>query len=240
MLHCYNFDNISWKDLVKLLKDDHTGSAVSSNIWQYTRVIFMETSLLAPLLLIIPIAWLFDSAQMSFWEMLLLMPSCLLILIAIVWPIAYFEYRRNRDIPQKMDAFVSAMSDVTITHVLFLNYYIVNYHNICFHIILDEPQQTKKAEKRRRTLQITMPYYDPLERHPNDLFFEIKEYLKGKIHVHLNFTEFALSFVFPYQPEPKTSQVKDAADMLLYILERFQLCNESPDEVAEERDDEDY
>ena len=239
MRHYYNFDNISWKDLIKLLKNDHSGNAVCSNIWQYTRVIFMEASLVAPLLLIIPIAWLFHPDQMSFWEMLLLMPACLLGLIAFVWPIAYFEYRRNREVPQKMDAFVSALPDVTITQVLFLNYYIVRYHNICFHIILDEPMQAKKVVKNRRTLQITMPYYDPLERHPNDLFYEIKEYFNGKIHAHFNFTEFALSFVFPYQPEPKTSQVKEAADTLLYILERFQLCNELPDETAEEGDDED-
>ena len=239
MRHYYNFDNISWKDLIKLLKNDTTGISVCSNVWQYTRVIFMEASLLAPLLLIIPIAWLFHPEQMSFWEMLLLMPACLLGLIAFVWPITYFEYRRNHDVPQKMGAFISAMPDVTITHVLFLNYYIVLYHNVCFHIILDKPEQPKKKVKDQRTLQITMPYYDSLERHPNDLFFEIQEYLKGKIHPHFNFTDFSLSFVFPYQPEPKTSQVKEAADTLLYILERFQLCNESPDETAEEGDEED-
>ena len=82
-------------------------------------------------------------------------------------------------------------------------------------------------------LILLLPYQDTQQRTTDELFEEIKGFLIGK-----QFASFAMGpkymlFAFNSRPAPAQTEVKQSAEMLLYLTERFQLQDPIPEEEEE-------
>ena len=107
------------------------------------------------------------------------------------------------------------------------------YHQKEFHALFEEKENSTTVAVAKGDLILLLPYQDTQQRTTDELFEEIKGFLIGK-----QFASFAMGpkymlFAFNSRPAPAQTEVKQSAEMLLYLTERFQLQDPIPEEEEE-------
>lgn len=236
-MNYYRCDHITWKASLRLLFNDSEGQRIYSNLWQMTRdVLMLSTTLSATGSLFILIFGLFHlitnslsgSAEQtkSLFDIFIISLACpATITIPLAWILAYFGYYKNyKKINSILQRTIAALPEVenvecTTSPVS----YVVSYKHKEFYIFFRETGNHRTVSVARGELGILLPYQDTQQRTTEQLFEEIKGYLVGKLTTSFAMGPQHICFIFSSNHLPAPADVREAAETLLYLMERFQL-----------------
>ena len=236
-MNYYLCDNITWKSSLSLLKQDMEGQRVYSNLWQMTRDVLMLSLTLSALasgaLLLfglikqgIDVISETTPAMESIADIVIFSLLCpAIFVVPLTWVLAYFGWYKNlRKIKSLLcrliDSFPEA-EDVKNTSPVS---YTFCYQGQVFQTIFEEKGNSGTVSVARGNLILLLPYQDTKEDRSTDaLFKEIAGFLDGKLHACFAMGEDYMLYTFGCRPAPRPERVRQAADTLLYLMERFNL-----------------
>ncbi|WP_291530567.1 hypothetical protein [Bacteroides sp. UBA939] len=237
-LNYYICDNITWKESLSLLKEDKDGQRIYSNLWQMTRdVLMLSVSLNIITSLVIFVAFMIQLISDSIFgtgDQTESMPIINAILISIIcpasvftpffWALAYFGwYKHPRKIDSALYKFIASLPEAKEIERTSPVSYSLRYRQHKFYAFFAEKRTTGALSPTQGKFMIILPYQDVPERSTKELFEEIKGFLRGKISALFSIGPKCMRFSFNYRPTPAPVEVKQAAELLLYLMERFQL-----------------
>lgn len=236
-MNYYICDDITWKRTLSLLKNDSSGQRVYSTLWQMTRDVLMLSitlSAMASIVLLVfgSIKLIIDfivvptlPAEFSILDVVLFSVVCpATFIVPLTWVLAYFGWYKsflkiNIALHKFMDSFPEA-EDIKRNSLVSYRFH---YHQQELHAIFVEKKGSCVATVAQGNLVLMMPYQDTQDRSTGVLFEEIKEYLQGKLYASFAMDNECLLFSFDSQPVPDPKMVKQIAETLIYLKERFEL-----------------
>ena len=245
-MNYYICDDITWKKSLSLLKNDMEGQRVYSSLWQMTRdVLMLSLSLSAMASLVILAFGLIkfiadilsgttEQATTLFDVIIFSMACPAIFVVPLTWGLAYFGWYKNlRKINSLLQKFIASLSETENVKRTSPVSYTFRYHQKEFHALFEEKENSTTVAVAKGDLILLLPYQDTQQRTTDELFEEIKGFLIGK-----QFASFAMGpkymlFAFNSRPAPAQTEVKQSAEMLLYLTERFQLQDPIPEEEEE-------
>lgn len=242
-MNYYICDHITWKKSLSLLKNDMEGQRVYSNLWQMTRdVLMLSLSLSAMASLVILAFGLIkfiadilsrttEQATTLFDVIIFSMACPAIFVVPLTWGLAYFGWYKNlRKINSLLQKFIASLPDAEDVKRTSPVSYTLRYHKKEFHAIFEEKEKTTTVAVAKGDLILLLPYQDTQQRTTDELFEEIKGFLEGKLFASFAMGPKYMLFAFNSRPIPSQAEVKQAAETLLYLTERFQLQDPDPEE----------
>jgi len=242
-MNYYICDHISWKKSLSLLKSDMEGQRVYSNLWQMTRdVLMLSLSLSAIASLVILVFGFINSIvdllsgnteqTMTIFDVIIFSITCpAIFVVPLTWILAYFGWYKNlRKINSLLQKFIASFPETENIKRTSPVSYTFRYQNKEFHAIFQEMNNSTTVSVARGDLIILLPYQDTHQRSTDELFEEIKGFLTGKLFASFAMGAEYMLFSFGSRPAPAAANVKQAAETLLYLMERFQLQEPSSEE----------
>ena len=242
-MNYYICDHITWKKSLSLLKNDMDGQRVYSNLWQMTRdVLMLSLSLSAMASLVILVFGLIkfiadilsgttEQATTLFDVIIFSMACPAIFVIPLTWGLAYFGWYKNlRKINSLLQKFIASLPDAEDVKRTSPVSYTLRYHKKEFHAMFEEKEKTTTVAVAKGDLILLLPYQDTQQRTTDELFEEIKGFLEGKLFASFAMGPKYMLFAFHSRPIPSQTEVKQAAETLLYLTERFQLQGPDPEE----------
>lgn len=244
-MNYYICDHITWKKSLSLLKNDMDGQRVYSNLWQMTRdVLMLSLSLSAMASLIILVFGLIKfiadilsgttEQTATLFDVIIFSMACpAIFVVPLTWGLAYFGWYKNlRKINSLLQQFIASLPETEDVKRTSPVSYTLRYHKKEFHAIFEEKEKTTTVAVAKGDLILLLPYQDTQQRTTDELFKEIKGFLEGKLFASFAMGPKYMLFAFNSRPIPSQTEVKQAAETLLYLTERFQL--QDPDSAEEE------
>lgn len=242
-MNYYICDHITWKKSLSLLKNDMEGQRVYSNLWQMTRdVLMLSLSLSAMASLVILVFGLIkfiadilsgttEQATTLFDVIIFSMACPAIFVVPLTWGLAYFGWYKNlRKINSLLQKFIASLSETEDVKRTSPVSYTLRYHKKEFHAMFEEKEKTTTVAVAKGDLILLLPYQDTQQRTTDELFEEIKGFLEGKLFASFAMGPKYMLFAFNSRPIPSQAEVKQAAETLLYLTERFQLQVPDPEE----------
>ena len=242
-MNYYICDHITWKKSLSLLKNDIEGQRVYSNLWQMTRdVLMLSLSLSAMASLVILVFGLIkfiadilsgttEQATTLFDVIIFSMACPAIFVVPLTWGLAYFGWYKNlRKINSLLQKFIASLPDAEDIKRTSPVSYTLRYHKKEFHAMFEEKEKTTTVAVAKGDLILLLPYQDTQQRTTDELFEEIKGFLEGKLFASFAMGPKYMLFAFNSRPIPSQAEVKQAAETLLYLTERFQLQDPDPEE----------
>lgn len=242
-MNYYICDHITWKKSLSLLKNDMEGQRVYSNLWQMTRdVLMLSLSLSAMASLVILAFGLIkfiadilsgttEQATTLFDVIIFSMACPAIFVVPLTWGLAYFGWYKNlRKINSLLQKFIASLSETEDVKRTSPVSYTLRYHKKEFHAMFEEKEKTTTVAVAKGDLILLLPYQDTQQRTTDELFEEIKGFLEGKLFASFAMGPKYMLFAFNSRPIPSQAEVKQAAETLLYLTERFQLQDPDPEE----------
>ena len=242
-MNYYICDHITWKKSLSLLKNDMEGQRVYSNLWQMTRdVLMLSLSLSAMASLVILVFGLIkfiadilsgttEQATTLFDVIIFSMACPAIFVVPLTWGLAYFGWYKNlRKINSLLQKFIASLPEAEDVKRTSPVSYTLRYHKKEFHAIFEEKEKTTTVAVAKGDLILLLPYQDTQQRTTDELFKEIKGFLEGKLFASFAMGPKYMLFAFNSRPIPSQTEVKQAAETLLYLTERFQLQDPVPKE----------
>lgn len=242
-MNYYICDHITWKKSLSLLKNDMEGQRVYSNLWQMTRdVLMLSLSLSAMASLVILVFGLIkfiadilsgttEQATTLFDVIIFSMACPAIFVVPLTWGLAYFGWYKNlRKINSLLQKFIASLSEVENVKRTSPVSYTFRYHQKEFHALFQEKENSTTVAVAKGDLILLLPYQDMQQRTTDELFEEIKGFLEGKLFASFAMGPKYMLFAFNSRPIPSQAEVKQAAETLLYLTERFQLQVPDPEE----------
>lgn len=242
-MNYYICDHITWKKSLSLLKNDMEGQRVYSNLWQMTRdVLMLSLSLSAMASLVILVFGLIkfiadilsgttEQATTLFDVIIFSMACPAIFVVPLTWGLAYFGWYKNlRKINSLLQKFIASLSETEDVKRTSPVSYTLRYHKKEFHAMFEEKEKTTTVAVAKGDLILLLPYQDTQQRTTDELFEEIKGFLEGKLFASFAMGPKYMLFAFNSRPIPSQAEVKQAAETLLYLTERFQLQDPDPEE----------
>ena len=243
-MNYYICDDITWKKSLSLLKNDMEGQRVYSSLWQImsTRRTDAFHSALA-LWQLSPywhvrtgIRFIIDTLSgtteqtMTLFDVIIFSMTCpATFVVPLTWVLACFGWYKNlRKINSLLQKFIASLSETENVKRTSPVSYTFRYHQKEFHALFEEKENSTTVAVAKGDLILLLPYQDTQQRTTDELFEEMKGFLIGK-----QFASFAMGpkymlFAFNSRPAPAQTEVKQSAEMLLYLTERFQLQDPYP------------
>ena len=241
-MNYYICDHITWKKSLSLLKNDMEGQRVYSNLWQMTRdVLMLSLSLSAMASLVILAFGLIkfiadilsgttEQATTLFDVIIFSMACPAIFVVPLTWGLAYFGWYKNlRKINSLLQKFIASLSETEDVKRTSPVSYTLRYHKKEFHAMFEEKEKTTTVAVAKGDLILLLPYQDTQQRTTDELFEEIKGFLEGKLFASFAMGPKYMLFAFNSRPIPSQAEVKQAAETLLYLTERFQLQDPDPE-----------
>ncbi len=245
-MNYYICDHITWKKSLSLLKNDMDGQRVYSNLWQMTRdVLMLSLSLSAMASLIILVFGLIKfiadilsgttEQTATLFDVIIFSMACpAIFVVPLTWGLAYFGWYKNlRKINSLLQQFIASLPETEDVKRTSPVSYTLRYHKKEFHAIFEEKEKTTTVAVAKGDLILLLPYQDTQQRTTDELFKEIKGFLEGKLFASFAMGPKYMLFAFNSRPIPSQTEVKQAAETLLYLTERFQLQDPDPAEEEE-------
>jgi len=245
-MNYYICDHITWKKSLSLLKNDMDGQRVYSNLWQMTRdVLMLSLSLSAMASLIILVFGLIKfiadilsgttEQTATLFDVIIFSMACpAIFVVPLTWGLAYFGWYKNlRKINSLLQQFIASLPETEDVKRTSPVSYTLRYHKKEFHAIFEEKEKTTTVAVAKGDLILLLPYQDTQQRTTDELFKEIKGFLEGKLFASFAMGPKYMLFAFNSRPIPSQAEVKQAAETLLYLTERFQLQDPDPAEEEE-------
>ena len=242
-MNYYICDHITWKKSLSLLKNDMDGQRVYSNLWQMTRdVLMLSLSLSAMASLIILVFGLIKfiadilsgttEQTATLFDVIIFSMACpAIFVVPLTWGLAYFGWYKNlRKINSLLQKFIASLPDAEDVKRTSPVSYTLRYHKKEFHAMFEEKEKTTTVAVAKGDLILLLPYQDTQQRTTDELFEEIKGFLEGKLFASFAMGPKYMLFAFNSRPIPSQTEVKQAAETLLYLTERFQLQDPVPKE----------
>ncbi|WP_195667478.1 hypothetical protein [Bacteroides intestinalis] len=242
-MNYYICDHITWKKSLSLLKNDMEGQRVYSNLWQMTRdVLMLSLSLSAMASLVILAFGLIkfiadilsgttEQATTLFDVIIFSMACPAIFVVPLTWGLAYFGWYKNlRKINSLLQKFIASLSETEDVKRTSPVSYTLRYHKKEFHAMFEEKEKTTTVAVAKGDLILLLPYQDTQQRTTDELFEEIKGFLEGKLFASFAMGPKYMLFAFNSRPIPSQAEVKQAAETLLYLTERFQLQDPEEEE----------
>ena len=242
-MNYYICDHITWKKSLSLLKNDMEGQRVYSNLWQMTRdVLMLSLSLSAMASLIILVFGLIKfiadilsgttEQTATLFDVIIFSMACpAIFVVPLTWGLAYFGWYKNlRKINSLLQKFIASLSETEDVKRTSPVSYTLRYHKKEFHAMFEEKEKTTTVAVAKGDLILLLPYQDTQQRTTDELFEEIKGFLEGKLFASFAMGPKYMLFAFNSRPIPSQTEVKQAAETLLYLTERFQLQDPVPKE----------
>ena len=242
-MNYYICDHITWKKSLSLLKNDMEGQRVYSNLWQMTRdVLMLSLSLSAMASLIILVFGLIKfiadilsgttEQTATLFDVIIFSMACpAIFVVPLTWGLAYFGWYKNlRKINSLLQQFIASLPETEDVKRTSPVSYTLRYHKKEFHAIFEEKEKTTTVAVAKGDLILLLPYQDTQQRTTDELFKEIKGFLEGKLFASFAMGPKYMLFAFNSRPIPSQTEVKQAAETLLYLTERFQLQDPVPKE----------
>lgn len=242
-MNYYICDHITWKKSLSLLKNDMEGQRVYSNLWQMTRdVLMLSLSLSAMASLVILVFGLIkfiadilsgttEQATTLFDVIIFSMACPAIFVVPLTWGLAYFGWYKNlRKINSLLQKFIASLPEAEDVKRTSPVSYTLRYHKKEFHAMFEEKEKTTTVAVAKGDLILLLPYQDTQQRTTDELFEEIKGFLEGKLFASFAMGPKYMLFAFNSRPIPSQAEVKQAAETLLYLTERFQLQDPDPEE----------
>ena len=242
-MNYYICDHITWKKSLSLLKNDMDGQRVYSNLWQMTRdVLMLSLSLSAMASLIILVFGLIKfiadilsgttEQTATLFDVIIFSMTCpATFVVPLTWVLAYFGWYKNlRKINSLLQQFIASLPETEDVKRTSPVSYTLRYHKKEFHAIFEEKEKTTTVAVAKGDLILLLPYQDTQQRTTDELFKEIKGFLEGKLFASFAMGPKYMLFAFNSRPIPSQTEVKQAAETLLYLTERFQLQDPVPKE----------
>ena len=242
-MNYYICDHITWKKSLSLLKNDMEGQRVYSNLWQMTRdVLMLSLSLSAMASLVILVFGLIkfiadilsgttEQATTLFDVIIFSMTCPATFVVPLTWVLAYFGWYKNlRKINSLLQKFIASLPEAEDVKRTSPVSYTLHYHKKEFHAMFEEKEKTTTVAVAKGDLILLLPYQDTQQRTTDELFEEIKGFLEGKLFASFAMGPKYMLFAFNSRPIPSQAEVKQAAETLLYLTERFQLQDPDPEE----------
>lgn len=243
LMNYYICDHITWKKSLSLLKNDMDGQRVYSNLWQMTRdVLMLSLSLSAMASLIILVFGLIKfiadilsgttEQTATLFDVIIFSMACpAIFVVPLTWGLAYFGWYKNlRKINSLLQQFIASLPETEDVKRTSPVSYTLRYHKKEFHAIFEEKEKTTTVAVAKGDLILLLPYQDTQQRTTDELFKEIKGFLEGKLFASFAMGPKYMLFAFNSRPIPSQTEVKQAAETLLYLTERFQLQDPVPKE----------
>ena len=241
-MNYYICDHITWKKSLSLLKNDMEGQRVYSNLWQMTRdVLMLSLSLSAMASLVILAFGLIkfiadilsgttEQATTLFDVIIFSMACPAIFVVPLTWGLAYFGWYKNlRKINSLLQKFIASLPDAEDVKRTSPVSYTLRYHKKEIHAMFEEKEKTTTVAVAKGDLILLLPYQDTQQRTTDELFEEIKGFLEGKLFASFAMGPKYMLFAFNSRPIPSQTEVKQAAETLLYLTERFQLQDPDPE-----------
>ena len=242
-MNYYICDHITWKKSLSLLKNDMEGQRVYSNLWQMTRdVLMLSLSLSAMASLVILafglIKFIADilsgttEQTTTLFDVIIFSMACpAIFVVPLTWGLAYFGWYKNlRKINSLLQKFIASLSETEDVKRTSPVSYTLRYHKKEFHAMFEEKEKTTTVAVAKGDLILLLPYQDTQQRTTDELFEEIKGFLEGKLFASFAMGPKYMLFAFNSRPIPSQAEVKQAAETLLYLTERFQLQDPEEEE----------
>lgn len=242
-MNYYICDHITWKKSLSLLKNDMEGQRVYSNLWQMTRdVLMLSLSLSAMASLVILVFGLIkfiadilsgttEQATTLFDVIIFSMACPAIFVVPLTWGLAYFGWYKNlRKINSLLQKFIASLPEAEDVKRTSPVSYTLHYHKKEFHAMFEEKEKTTTVAVAKGDLILLLPYQDTQQRTTDELFEEIKGFLEGKLFASFAMGPKYMLFAFNSRPIPSQAEVKQAAETLLYLTERFQLQDPEEEE----------
>lgn len=247
-MNYYICDHITWKKSLSLLKKDMEGQRVYSNLWQMTRdVLMLSLSLSAMASLAILVFGLIkfvvdilsgDTEQtMTLFDAIIFSIACpAIFVIPLTWGLAYFGwYKNHRKINSLLQKLMASLPDTEDTQRTSPVSYTFRYRQKGFHALFEEKESSTTVAMARGDLILLLPYQDTQQRTTDELFEEMKGFLEGKLFASFAMGPKYMLFAFSSRHAPSQAQVKQAAETLLYLMERFHLQEPASEEEEEQQ-----
>ena len=219
------------------------GQRVYSNLWQMTRdVLMLSLSLSAMASLVILVFGLIkfiadilsgttEQATTLFDVIIFSMACPAIFVVPLTWGLAYFGWYKNlRKINSLLQKFIASLPEAEDVKRTSPVSYTLHYHKKEFHAMFEEKEKTTTVAVAKGDLILLLPYQDKQQRTTDELFEEIKGFLEGKLFASFAMGPKYMLFAFNSRPIPSQAEVKQAAETLLYLTERFQLQDPDPEE----------
>ena len=219
------------------------GQRVYSNLWQMTRdVLMLSLSLSAMASLIILVFGLIKfiadilsgttEQTATLFDVIIFSMACpAIFVVPLTWGLAYFGWYKNlRKINSLLQQFIASLPETEDVKRTSPVSYTLRYHKKEFHAIFEEKEKTTTVAVAKGDLILLLPYQDTQQRTTDELFKEIKGFLEGKLFASFAMGPKYMLFAFNSRPIPSQTEVKQAAETLLYLTERFQLQDPVPKE----------
>ena len=242
-MNYYICDHITWKKSLSLLKNDMDGQRVYSNLWQMTRDVLMlslSLSAMASLSILVfgLIKFIADilsgttEQTATLFDVIIFSMACpAIFVVPLTWGLAYFGWYKNlRKINSLLQQFIASLPETEDVKRTSPVSYTLRYHKKEFHAIFEEKEKTTTVAVAKGDLILLLPYQDTQQRTTDELFKEIKGFLEGKLFASFAMGPKYMLFAFNSRPIPSQTEVKQAAETLLYLTERFQLQDPVPKE----------
>ncbi|WP_287680527.1 hypothetical protein [Bacteroides sp.] len=242
-MNYYICDHITWKKSLSLLRNDMEGQRVYSSLWQMTRDVLMlslSLSAMASLAILVfgLIRFIVDTLSgtteqtMTLFDVIIFSMACpAIFVVPLTWVLAYFGWYKNlRKINSLLQKFMASLSETEEVKRTSPVSYTFRYHKKEFHAIFEEKESPTTVAVAKGDLILLLPYQDTQQRTTDELFEEIKGFLEGKLFASFAMGPKCMLFAFNSRPIPSQAEVKQAAETLLYLTERFQLQDPVPEE----------
>lgn len=242
-MNYYICDHITWKKSLSLLKNDMEGQRVYSNLWQMTRDVLMLSLSLSAMASLVILAFglikfiadilsgTIEQATTLFDVIIFSMACPAIFVVPLTWGLAYFGWYKNlRKINSLLQKFIASLSETEDVKRTSPVSYTLRYHKKEFHAMFEEKEKTTTVAVAKGDLILLLPYQDTQQRTTDELFEEIKGFLEGKLFASFAMGPKYMLFAFNSRPIPSQAEVKQAAETLLYLTERFQLQDPEEEE----------
>ena len=250
-MNYYICDHITWKKSLSLLKNDMEGQRVYSSLWQMTRDVLMlslSLSAMASLAILVfgLIRFIIDTLSgtteqtMTLFDVIIFSMTCpATFVVPLTWVLAYFGWYKNlRKINSLLQKFIDSLSDAEDIQRTSPVSYTFRYRQKEFHALFEEKNNSTTVAVARGDLILLLPYQDTLQRPTGELFEEMKGFLEGKLFASFTLGQKYMLFAFSSRHAPSQPQVKQAAETLLYLMERFQLQEPAAEEEEQQQEKE--
>lgn len=237
-------NKITWKQSLLLLKHDMYAQRVYTNPWYLTKDVLqlsLPISGICSLALMIPA--LMNPLE-TWWDTLCVIVFVpLSFILPLLWICAYFGWYKNiKKINSIMLNFISSLEGVDSIAQYSPVGYTFRYEQQEFQAVFQENESPgKPVSLAEGKLLLALFYMDPQERGFETLVEEIVSYLKGKQIGNLAISTTRLFYQFDSKRLPSPQEAIEALDLMLYLVQRFNLAlsSEEGEELSDEEEEED-
>ena len=237
-------DKITWKQSLLLLKHDMYAQRVYTNPWYLTKdVLYLSLPLSGICSLALMIPALMNPLE-TWWDTICIIVFVpLSFILPLVWICAYFGWYKNiKKINTIMLNLISSLDRVDSIAQYSPVGYTFQYEQQEFQAVFQENQSPgKPVSVAEGKLLLALFYMDPQERDFGTLIEEIAGYLKGKRIGDFAMSTNQLLYRFDSKHLPSPKEAIEALDLMLYLVQRFNLAltSEKGEELSDEEEGED-